>query len=94
MANIVVQVVKPFVLTRQDKVRVEYPVGTHSMPEEDANHWYTQHHIAAPQKARVLPKVDSPLLPGTVIRSEPIKSESEGEVPSKDQGKDKSEGKK
>ncbi|MEC4682373.1 MAG: hypothetical protein VST70_01645 [Nitrospirota bacterium] len=49
MSKITVHVNKAFVLTREDKSRVAYSVGTHSMPEEDAGHWYTKPHIAKPE---------------------------------------------
>lgn len=58
----VVNVVKSFVLTREDKSRVHYPVGTHTMPDKDAAHWYTQHHVAKPESARELPKVEVPFV--------------------------------
>ncbi len=63
MAKVVVNVVKSFILTREDKSRVHYPVGTHSMPEEDAAHWYTKHHLAKPESAKELPKIESPFSP-------------------------------
>lgn len=58
----VVNVVKSFVLTREDKSRVHYPVGTHTMPDEDAAHWYVKHHVAKPESARELPKVEVPFV--------------------------------
>lgn len=49
MAKVTVHVNKAFVLTREDSSRVAYSAGTHSMPEEDAGHWYVKHHLSKPE---------------------------------------------
>jgi hypothetical protein len=43
-----VTIVKPFILQRDDGVRIHYGVGTHTMPAGDAEHWFTKFHSDDP----------------------------------------------
>lgn len=74
-----VSVVKGFVLTRENTEKVHYPVGVHDMPEEDANHWYTKHHIAGPEEATVLPAVTGPEKPPVLPNPDEDKEPESGD---------------
>lgn len=42
--HVTVDIPTPFVLTRDDHTKVQYPKGTMSMPLADAEHWYSKAH--------------------------------------------------
>ncbi|CAN0620498.1 conserved protein of unknown function [Burkholderia multivorans] len=44
-----IEVVKPFRLLADDGKHHEFPVGSHEVEQEVADHWYTKAHTRAPE---------------------------------------------